>query len=156
MPTPLRKFGHFRMPTDYDTVYRMLTGQAQFEIAGSRTSQTAFPAGPSVPAPCKPNCPVHSIPVYEQHFPVMTSTPSSGRSRLLSLLSQYWEQPSVRVVVLQAFGGTGKTALASLWRARLWRGDDQLLPAERIYCWSFQNQGMERAQTSSGTFFAHA
>lgn len=156
VPMGLKRFSTFRMPEDYDTLYRVLTDQARFEP-------------PEVAKVVKPSLynrlfrrkhihkqPASSIPVYDLRFPTTDLQATIGRSHMLSLLNQYWEQPSINVVVLHAFGGVGKTALVNLWRARLWRGDDDLQPAERVYAWSFQNQGSERAQTSSGEFFKHA
>ena len=156
VPTGLRRFSTFTIPEDYETLYRVLTQQAKYEV-------------PEMGKVVKPSWvrrlfqrkstlkqPASSIPVYDLNFPATDLNATIGRSRMLSLLNQYWEQPSVNIVVLHAFGGVGKTALVNLWRARLWRGDDDLQPAERIYAWSLQNQGSQRSQTSSGEFFKHA
>lgn len=156
VPTSLRRFGYYPMPTDYEAVYRMITGQAKYEVPDVGEVEKPSLFSRLFKRPAKSKRPVHSIPVYEQGFPVTDLNAMVGRGSMLTLLNQWWEQASVRVVVLEAFGGTGKTALVNLWRERLWRGDDNLLPAERIFAWSFQNQASERAETSSDNFFATA
>ena len=156
VPTSLRRFGYYQMPTDYEVIYRVVTGKAKYEVpdVGEVKKATLFSRIFKRPAKIKP--PVHSIPIYEQGFPVTDLNAMVGRGSMLTLLNQWWEQTSVRVVVLEAFGGTGKTALVNLWRERLWRGDDNLLPTERVFVWSFQNQASARMETSSDAFFDKA
>ncbi|WP_287600149.1 SEFIR domain-containing protein [Thiothrix sp.] len=163
VPIPLKQYSTYRLPDDYETLYGLLSGQAKYipaelgEIRPVRKpswlgrlfggQRSAGHAGVATLAAER---------IYEVNFPVTDNNSIVGRESLLALLNQYWEQASVRVVVLQAAGGVGKTALVNLWRERLRLDNSGLQPAARMYCWSFQNQGSQRAQTSSGAFFSHA
>ncbi|SDZ74769.1 SEFIR domain-containing protein [Thiothrix caldifontis] len=158
VPIPLKQYSTYRLPEDYETLYRLLTNQAQFlptplgEIRPPSLLSRWF--GGKKPAPT--SAANTAIAVYDQRFPVTDNNAMVGREQMLAQLNQYWEQHSVRVVVLQAWGGVGKTALVNLWREHLRLAADTAYAPQRIYCWSFQNQGSERAQTSSGQFFSHA
>ncbi|WP_308872892.1 hypothetical protein [Thiothrix subterranea] len=158
VPITLKRYSTYRLPEDYETLYRLLTNQAKFipappgEIRQPSLLSRWF--GSKKPAPVSA---AHTaIAVYDQRFPVTDNNAMVGREQMLAQLNQYWEQHSVRVVVLQAWGGVGKTALVNLWREHLRLAADTAYAPQRIYCWSFQNQGSERAQTSSGQFFSHA
>lgn len=79
-----------------------------------------------------------------------------GREAELERLDQALADPKTRVYTLIAWGGVGKTSLATHWMARLaedgWRG------LERIYAWSFYSQGgaKDHGPASSNAFFASA
>jgi len=78
-----------------------------------------------------------------------------GREGELRLLDAAWASGETRVVVLDAMGGTGKTALINRFLENMakdaWRG------AERVYCWSFYSQGTdEKRQGDADGFFAEA
>ena len=158
MPIPLKQYSTYRLPEDYATLYRLLTNQAKFvppeigEIRPPSLLSRLFGGNPRAPTRVANT----ALPLYEQGFPVTDNNAMVGREQMLAQLNQYWEQPSVRVVVLQAWGGVGKTALVNQWREhlRLYAQPDHA--PQRVYCWSFQNQGSGRAQTSSGAFFSHA
>jgi hypothetical protein len=158
VPTPLQDYSTYTLPEDYETLYRLLTNQAKFvpppvgEIRPPSLLSRLFGSKPRTPA----SVANPALALYDQHFPVTDNNAMVGRDHMLAQLNQYWEQPSVRVVVLQAWGGVGKTALVNLWRERLRLSSDPDHAPQRVYCWSFQNQGVERAQTSSGRFFSHA
>lgn len=77
-----------------------------------------------------------------------------GRETEVARLDAAWEDPSVHVLTLVAFGGTGKSALVSRWLDRMaaagWRG------ARRVLDWSFYSQGTEDRVTSADRFLDHA
>ena len=158
VPIPLKQYSTYRLPEDYATLYRLLTNQAKFvppeigEIRPPSLLSRLFGGKPRAPSRVANT----ALPLYEQGFPVTDNNAMVGREPMLAQLNQYWEQPSVRVVILQAWGGVGKTALVNQWREhlRLYAQPDHA--PQRVYCWSFQNQGSGRAQTSSGAFFSHA
>lgn len=66
-----------------------------------------------------------------------------GRERELDLLERCWRDPSVRVVVIVAEGGAGKTALALALARRIVRE-----PGARVVPWSSYTQGV---RTGSAT-----
>ena len=76
-----------------------------------------------------------------------------GRETWLAQLDAAWAEPQQHIVIVKAWGGTGKTALVSSWMAELefkgWRG------AERVFYWSFYSQGTQRAgeATASADLF---
>jgi tetratricopeptide (TPR) repeat protein len=82
-----------------------------------------------------------------------------GREAELASLDAAWGTATrsglTRLFVIDAMGGTGKTALINEFLRKLadenWRG------AKRVYCWSFYNQGTnEKRQGDADTFFVHA
>jgi len=80
-----------------------------------------------------------------------------GRETWLAQLDAAWAEAQQHIVIVKAWGGTGKTALVSSWMAELefkgWRG------AERVFYWSFYSQGTQRAgeaTASADTFIAKA
>lgn len=81
-----------------------------------------------------------------------------GRDEELSILDDAWASGKTRLVVLDAMGGTGKTALINRFLANM--GDDPERPwrgAQRVYCWSFYSQGTdEKRQGDADSFFAQA
>jgi TIR domain len=77
-----------------------------------------------------------------------------GRETELDRLDAAWENPSIHVVTLVAFGGVGKSALVSRWLDRRaaagWPG------VRRALDWSFYSQGTEERVTSADRFIDHA
>jgi tetratricopeptide (TPR) repeat protein len=77
-----------------------------------------------------------------------------GREPELARLDAAWEDPSIRVLTLVAFGGVGKSALVSRWMDRMaaegWRG------AARVLDWSFYSQGTKDQATSAEPFIDYA
>ncbi len=75
-------------------------------------------------------------------------------------LDAAWASENIRVVVVHAWGGVGKTSLIATWRAEMalkgWRG------ARRVFDWSFYHLGtrpegdIEYQGASSDRFFAEA
>jgi hypothetical protein len=62
-----------------------------------------------------------------------------GREPEVSLLGGIWEKDQIRLVTLVAWGGTGKSRLVQHWLNEM--GEDNFRGADRIYAWSFSNQG---------------
>ena len=62
-----------------------------------------------------------------------------GREEALARLDGVWDEGRIRVVVIHAWGGVGKTSLVAEWMARMasegWRG------ARWVFDWSFYSQG---------------
>jgi tetratricopeptide (TPR) repeat protein len=76
-----------------------------------------------------------------------------GRDADIEWLENCWAE-RVHVATLVAWGGVGKSALVNAWLARLrdagWGG------AERVYGWSFYNQGTDWQTTSDNAFIRAA
>jgi tetratricopeptide (TPR) repeat protein len=77
-----------------------------------------------------------------------------GRDSELARLDAAWEDPSIHVLTLVAFGGVGKSALVARWMDRMaadgWRG------AARVLDWSFYSQGSKDQNTSAEPFIDYA
>ncbi len=78
-----------------------------------------------------------------------------GREDELVLLNEAWDNIQTNILILKAFGGTGKTALMKKWLDSFplnnFRG------ANAIYTWSFYSQGSaEDKQASADIFFNDA
>lgn len=79
----------------------------------------------------------------------------AGREAELAALDNAWSEGTVRVFVLHAEGGAGKTRVVAKWLTQLrddgWRG------AQRVFVHSFYSQGSdERRNASSELFFEQA
>ena len=79
----------------------------------------------------------------------------AGREAELAALDQAWNTGQVRVFVLYAQGGAGKTRVIAKWLTQMrddgWRG------ARRVYVHSFYSQGSdERRNASADLFFEEA
>ncbi|HWM92103.1 MAG TPA: toll/interleukin-1 receptor domain-containing protein [Thermoanaerobaculia bacterium] len=70
-----------------------------------------------------------------------------GREAEIARLDAAWENPTIHVLTLVAFGGVGKSALVARWMDRMaaegWRG------AVRVLDWSFYSQGSKDQNTSA-------
>ncbi len=78
-----------------------------------------------------------------------------GREKELTFLNKIWADHHTRILVLEAWGGVGKSALVNEWLNDMqhhhYRG------ARRAYGWSFYSQGTrEERQASADEFLAHA
>ncbi len=75
-----------------------------------------------------------------------------GREKELKQLDEAWADSKIRIVVLVAWGGVGKTALVNHWLNRLQAQDYR--GARKVYGWSFYSQGAaEGKQASADEFF---
>jgi len=74
-----------------------------------------------------------------------------GRDDELNFLDSCWLTPTVNVLEVIAFGGTGKSSLINKWLSEF----SQCLyrDAEKIYAWSFYWQGQSSENNSSGDYF---
>ncbi len=78
-----------------------------------------------------------------------------GREAELARLDAAWERPQCNVFTLVAWGGVGKTALVNTWLINM--AQDHYRGAERVYGYSFYNQGAaEGRQASADLFIATA
>ncbi len=104
--------------------------------------------GPGVrtPATSTPTLDLGRLPIPGEHF--------VGREAELTRLDAAWDDPSIHVLTLVAFGGIGKSALVAHWLDRMaadsWRG------AMRALAWSFYSQGSKDQNTSAEPFIDYA
>ena len=78
-----------------------------------------------------------------------------GRKTELTLLDNAWKDKQTNILILKAFGGTGKTALMKKWLDNL--ALDNFRDATAVYTWSFYSQGSaEDKQASADPFFDDA
>lgn len=78
-----------------------------------------------------------------------------GRDTELQLLDEAWANANVNIVEFVAWGGVGKTALVNHWLKRR-MARDNYRGAERVYAWSFFNQGSEERTDSADLFIEQA
>jgi tetratricopeptide (TPR) repeat protein len=83
----------------------------------------------------------------------MTASQLLGRDQELARLDVLWRDGVAKVVSIIAWGGVGKSALVNTWLQRLIDGPNR---PERLFTWSFYNQGTTEAQESADLFFAAA
>ncbi len=76
-----------------------------------------------------------------------------GREAELAMLDKAWEDKDIHMQSVVAFGGVGKSALTWRWLKDMesdnWRG------AERVFGWSFYNQGQKETAETSAEPFIH-
>jgi len=81
----------------------------------------------------------------------VTGSELFGREAELQILDDAWADPKTNIVSFVAWGGVGKTALVNHWlKQRMVR--DNYRGAERVYAWSFLNQGSEERAESADLF----
>lgn len=73
-----------------------------------------------------------------------------GRDERLQELDSAWDDPSVNVLTLVAWGGIGKTALINHWLSSM--GKSNYRGAARVFAWSFYRQGVTELVVSSDSF----
>ncbi|HSS49616.1 MAG TPA: TIR domain-containing protein [Thermoanaerobaculia bacterium] len=129
--------------------YVDLTGRPASEIAGLILQRLNGSTAKAVPAklPCPaPLLDIGRLPIPGPRF--------VGRDAELARLDAAWEDPSIHVLTLVAFGGVGKSALVARWMDRMaadgWRG------AARGLDWSFYSQGSKDQNTSAEPFIDYA
>lgn len=138
VPLTLKPYSTYCLPSDYDKLYRVLTGQAEY-IAPPLGELRSMPA-----ANGHAQTSIHSdrLPTVKGGF--------FGRTAELQLLNDAWANTTTRIIQFIAPGGTGKTKLL-----RHWLDDTADIPV--LIAWSFYSQGSsEDKQTSATPFFSHA
>ncbi|WGZ94113.1 MAG: TIR domain-containing protein [Candidatus Thiothrix putei] len=138
VPLTLKPYSTYCLPSDYDKLYRVLTGQAEY-IAPPLGEIRSMPAANGY-APTS----IHSdrLPTVKGGF--------FGRTAELQLLTNAWANTTTRIVQFIAPGGTGKTKLLRYWL-------DHTADIPVLIAWSFYSQGSsEDKQTSATPFFSHA
>ncbi|UOG92436.1 MAG: toll/interleukin-1 receptor domain-containing protein [Candidatus Thiothrix sulfatifontis] len=138
VPLTLKPYSTYCLPSDYDKLYRVLTGQAEY-IAPPLGEIRSLPAA-NGHAPTT----IHSdrLPTVKGGF--------FGRSAELQLLTNAWANTTTRILQFIAPGGTGKTKLLRHWL-------DHTADIPVLIAWSFYSQGSsEDKQTSATPFFSHA
>jgi tetratricopeptide (TPR) repeat protein len=76
-----------------------------------------------------------------------------GREEELARLDKAWNDPNTHLVTIIAWGGVGKTALASHWRAGLAKRN---YDGASYFDWSFSNQGTREQDAASADTFIKA
>ncbi|HMT92491.1 SEFIR domain-containing protein [uncultured Thiothrix sp.] len=135
VPIALKAYSTYMLPRDYDTLYRMLTRQAEYLAPVIGTLRSL----PTAQIPSR----IHSdrLPTVKGGF--------FGRIAELQLLNDAWAGNGTRIIQFIAPGGTGKTKLLRHWLDHT-KGIDALL------VWSFYAQGAsEDKQISATPFFSH-
>ncbi|SKA69228.1 NB-ARC domain-containing protein, partial [Thiothrix eikelboomii] len=138
VPLTLKSYSTYCLPGDYDKLYRVLTGQAEYiapPLGELRSMQAANGHAPIL---------IHTdrLPTVKGGF--------FGRIAELQLLNDAWSGNTTRIIQFIAPGGTGKTKLL-----RHWLNHTANIPV--LFEWSFYAQGSsEDKQTSATPFFSHA
>ncbi|UJS25458.1 toll/interleukin-1 receptor domain-containing protein [Thiothrix winogradskyi] len=138
VPLTLKPYSTYCLPSDYDKLYRVLTGQAEY-IAPPLGEIRSMPAANGHTPPS-----IHSdrLPTVKGGF--------FGRTAELQLLNTAWANTTTRIIQFIAPGGTGKTKLLRHWL-------DHTTDIPVLIAWSFYSQGAsEDKQTSATPFFSHA
>jgi tetratricopeptide (TPR) repeat protein len=73
-----------------------------------------------------------------------------GREEEFALLDRSWEDETINVISFVAWGGVGKSALVNHWLRGMRR--DNYRGAERVYAWSFYQQGVGDRAVSADQF----
>ncbi|HSL53133.1 MAG TPA: DUF4062 domain-containing protein [Pyrinomonadaceae bacterium] len=102
----------------------------------------------------------HTAPRIEQDRISIARLPPGGsdlfgRDTELKLLDDAWADKKIKIVSFVAWGGVGKTALVNHWLKRR-MARDNYRGAERVYAWSFSNQGSEERTDSADLFIDQA
>lgn len=74
-----------------------------------------------------------------------------GREKELKWLDDAWKSPSTHMVILEAWGGVGKTALVNKWLMHM--ATNNYHGAEKVYGWSFYSQGTAEGKQASADEF---
>jgi hypothetical protein len=129
--------------------YVDVTDRSASEIAGlilQRLNGSTVKTAPAKLRSPSPQLDIGRLPIPGEHF--------LGRDAELARLDAAWEDPSIHVLTLVAFGGVGKSALVARWMDRMaadgWRG------ATRVLDWSFYSQGSKDQHTSAEPFIDYA
>ncbi len=151
IPPILKGFTHYCPAGEdgYDRLYRRLTGQpeiikpkkGQIKKRPPRKMPDAFPIDTS---PLSNRISLAKMPG--------TGADVFGREKELEILDKAWQDEHCHIVILQAWGGVGKTAIVNYWLNLLEK--ENYKGAAKVYAWSFYSQGAEEGkQASADEFF---
>ena len=104
------------------------------------SSEPGFPA----------NAPPPPLLIDTTRLPDVSLVKLRGREADLARLDAAWDSPSTHVLSVIAFGGMGKTALATHWVDGL--VGDGGRGAAKVLAWSFYSQGTHKRMTSADGF----
>lgn len=145
IPKPIKGATYYRIPQQYDDLYRHLTNQP-------KTIKPELGKLKPLP-PRERKSDFLGVKVSLAHLP-STDPTLFGRDERLKELAAAWKNPKINIVSLVAWGGVGKTALVNKWLSGL---GESYGGAARVYGWSFYSQGAaEGRQVSADQFIAAA
>ena len=153
VPKPLRSFTIFNLSETegYQSLYRYLTDQPlrPKPVLGNKKH---LPSNPIKPLPDKKRAWETQPPKIQVSKLPHTNSRLFGREKEISMLDNAWKSNKTNIVILEAMGGAGKTALLKIWLDQL--AVDQYRGANAVYTWSFYSQGSaEDKQGSADEFF---
>ena len=132
VPLSLQSYTIYRLPDDYDQVYRVLTGQARYVV------------------PDLGEIRILSKPIHIDRLPTVAGE-FFGREEELKLLDEALTGNDTRIIQFIAAGGTGKTKLLRHWLNK----HEAEIPNYLV--WSFYSQGSsEDKQVSASPLFTAA
>ena len=138
VPVPLKGFNTYRLPEQYENLYRYLTAQPEY-VAPPMGDVRKLPPrnGTGASVPSKNPTHIDRLPTVKGEF--------FGREAELQLLNDAWAGNDTHIIQFIAPGGTGKTKLLRHWL-------DQVRP-EKLIAWSFYSQGASEEKQPSATLF---
>ena len=139
VPLSLQAYSTYTLPSDYDNLYRYLTGQPEHIAPAVGKQRVMAPA----------NAPTSATRIHSDRLPTVKGG-FFGREAELKMLNEAWQQDNAtHIIQFIAPGGTGKTKLLRHWL-------DETKGIDALIAWSFYSQGAsEDKQTSASPFFSH-
>jgi len=155
VPLPLKQYSTYRLPKDYNNLYRYLSKQPEC-IAPPVGSKRVMPPTLGTPdgesnkeSPTAP--PPNKIQITKLPH---TNSRLIGRETELTMLDNAWDN-GTNILTLKAMGGTGKTSLLKNWLDNF--VESNYRGAQAVFTWSFYSQGSaENKQVSTDEFFESA
>jgi hypothetical protein len=134
---------------------RAATGICQIELAPEARER----ATPLSPALQDPHIPVRSNQSIRQSAPMLARMPVTPplvirRDKEIGVLHRAWADRGTRILVIESFGGNGKTSLANAWLSQI--ENTSYNEAERVFAWSFDGQSSTGEPNSSDLFIDSA
>ncbi len=135
VPLALKAYSCYTLPTGYEQLYRILTGQTEY-VAPKLGAIRPLPVS-NAESPKR---------IYSDRLPTVKGE-FFGRAAELKLLDNAWAGNGTRIIQFIAPGGTGKTKLLRHWL-------DHMGNIDALIAWSFYSQGSsEDKQVSATPFF---
>ncbi|MCP5106227.1 MAG: TIR domain-containing protein, partial [bacterium] len=149
IPTPFKGSTFYCVNTEkgYEDLYRRLTVQPEVKKPEKGTIRKLSTREPS---PLFPTGALHKDNISLSKLPTAAGE-FIGRETELKWLDETWQDPGTHMVILEAWGGVGKTALVNKWLAHM--GTDNYGGAEKVYGWSFYSQGASEGKQASADEF---